>query len=39
MVYNEASIMGAMQLETEWLRSDPNVAGVLAFCYLENNYG
>lgn len=28
-----------MQLETEWLRSDPNVAGVLAFCYLANNYG
>ena len=28
-----------MQLETEWLRSNPNVAGVLAFCYLANNYG
>lgn len=28
-----------MQLETEWLRSDPNAAGVLAFCYLANNYG
>jgi hypothetical protein len=28
-----------MQLETEWLRSNPNAAGVLAFCYLANNYG
>ena len=28
-----------MQLETEWLRSNPNIAGVLAFCYLTNNYG
>jgi len=28
-----------MQLETEWLRSDINAAGVLAFCYLANNYG
>jgi len=28
-----------MQLETEWLRSESNVAGVLAFCYLANNYG
>jgi hypothetical protein len=28
-----------LQLETEWLRSNPNVAGVLAFCYLANNYG
>lgn len=28
-----------MQLETEWLHSNPNVAGVLAFCYLANNYG
>ncbi|MFN8255316.1 MAG: glycoside hydrolase family 2 TIM barrel-domain containing protein [Bacteroidales bacterium] len=27
------------QLETEWLRSNTNVAGVLAFCYLANNYG
>jgi beta-galactosidase/beta-glucuronidase len=27
------------QLETEWLRSEPNLAGVLAFCYLANNYG
>ena len=28
-----------MQLETEWLRSNPIIAGVLAFCYLANNYG
>jgi hypothetical protein len=28
-----------LQLETEWLRSEPSVAGVLAFCYLTNNYG
>jgi beta-galactosidase len=28
-----------MQLETEWLRSEPDIAGVLAFCYLANNYG
>ncbi len=28
-----------MELETEWLRSNPNAAGVLAFCYLANNYG
>jgi hypothetical protein len=28
-----------MQLETEWLRSEPSIAGVLAFCYLANNYG
>jgi hypothetical protein len=28
-----------MQLETEWLRSNPSIAGVLAFCYLTNNYG
>ncbi|MBW8334584.1 MAG: hypothetical protein K0M40_21395 [Prolixibacteraceae bacterium] len=28
-----------MQLETEWLRSESNIAGVLAFCYLANNYG
>ena len=27
------------QLETEWLRSQPFHAGVLAFCYLTNNYG
>jgi beta-galactosidase len=28
-----------LQLETEWLRSNPSIAGVLAFCYLANNYG
>jgi len=28
-----------MQLETEWLRSEPSFAGVLAFCLLTNNYG
>ena len=28
-----------LQLETEWLRSNKEVAGVLAFCYLTNNYG
>lgn len=28
-----------MQLETEWLRCEPELAGVLAFCYLANNYG
>jgi len=28
-----------MELETEWLRSNPNPAGVLTFCYLANNYG
>jgi len=28
-----------LQLETEWLRSNTNIAGVLAFCYLANNYG
>jgi hypothetical protein len=28
-----------LQLETEWLRSNRNTAGVLAFCYLTNNYG
>lgn len=28
-----------LQLETEWLRSNPSMAGVLAFCYLANNYG
>ncbi len=26
-----------LQLETEWLRSEPSIAGVLAFCYLANN--
>lgn len=28
-----------LQLETEWLRSNNHIAGVLAFCYLTNNYG
>ncbi len=28
-----------LQLETEWLRCNTNIAGVLAFCYLANNYG
>ncbi|HSR17615.1 MAG TPA: glycoside hydrolase family 2 TIM barrel-domain containing protein, partial [Ignavibacteriaceae bacterium] len=28
-----------LQLETEWLRSEKSTAGVLAFCYLTNNYG
>ena len=28
-----------LQLETEWLRSERSIAGVLAFCYLTNNYG
>jgi hypothetical protein len=28
-----------LQAETEWLRSNSSVAGVLAFCYLANNYG
>jgi beta-galactosidase len=28
-----------LQLETEWLRSNSSIAGVLAFCYLANNYG
>ena len=28
-----------LELETEWLRSNPNAAGILAFCYLANNYG
>jgi beta-galactosidase len=28
-----------LQLETEWLRSQTSLAGVLAFCYLTNNYG
>jgi len=27
-----------LQLETEWLRSERSIAGVLAFCYLANNY-
>ena len=28
-----------LALETEWLRSERSFAGVLAFCYLTNNYG
>ncbi|MDR2498575.1 MAG: glycoside hydrolase family 2 [Tannerellaceae bacterium] len=28
-----------IQLETEWLRSERSIAGVLAFCHLTNNYG
>lgn len=28
-----------LQLETEWLRSERSLSGVLAFCYLTNNYG
>ena len=28
-----------MQLETEWLRSERSIAGIMAFCYLTNNYG
>lgn len=28
-----------LQCETEWLRSNTAVAGVMAFCYLTNNYG
>ena len=28
-----------LQLETEWLRTERSVAGVLAFCHLTNNYG
>lgn len=28
-----------LQLETEWLRSERGIAGVLAFCHLTNNYG
>jgi beta-galactosidase len=28
-----------LQLETEWLRSNTSLAGVLAFCYLANNFG
>jgi hypothetical protein len=27
------------QLETEWLRAERSLGGVLAFCYLTNNYG
>jgi len=28
-----------LQCQTEWLRSERSLAGVLAFCYLTNNYG
>jgi len=28
-----------MQLETEWIRNERSVSGVLAFTYLTNNYG
>ncbi|MDR2563450.1 MAG: glycoside hydrolase family 2 [Prevotellaceae bacterium] len=28
-----------LQLETEWLRCERSLAGVLAFCHLTNNYG
>ena len=28
-----------LQLETEWLRSERAVGGLLAFCHLTNNYG
>lgn len=28
-----------LQLETEWLRTERSLAGVLSFCYLTNNYG
>ncbi len=28
-----------LQLETEWLRSERSLAGVLSFCYLTNNCG
>lgn len=28
-----------LQLETEWLRAERGIAGVLAFCHLTNNYG
>ena len=28
-----------LQLETEWLRTERSLAGVLAFCHLTNNYG
>ena len=28
-----------LQLETEWLRAERSLAGVLAFCLLTNNYG
>jgi len=28
-----------LQLETEWLRAERSITGVLAFCHLTNNYG
>ena len=28
-----------LELETEWLRSEHSVGGILAFCHLTNNYG
>lgn len=28
-----------LELETEWLRSERSVGGILAFCHLTNNYG
>ena len=28
-----------LQLETEWLRTERSITGVLAFCHLTNNYG
>ncbi len=28
-----------LQLQTEWLRCERSMAGVLSFCYLTNNYG
>jgi len=28
-----------LQMETEWLRAERSLAGVLAFCHLTNNYG
>jgi beta-galactosidase len=28
-----------LQLQTEWLRTERSLAGVLSFCYLANNYG
>lgn len=28
-----------LQCETEWMRSNRSIAGVLAFCHLTNNYG
>lgn len=28
-----------LELETEWMRSEHSVGGILAFCHLTNNYG